>query len=231
MPNLFQHLVAQAIQLRAQVVYCRYHGTAVPVFTAKYQRYLVARIKEGHNGVPSRTQAQLGSTKASFTTRNTTQHHCAAPAIFHVPAPGAPLQTPPRPQAQKRWGRPRDSPRNSWRRSRPPSMVPPRAPLKGTTSPGTTYCHYLEGLGQRADRVVRIPKMIVESAASCVLSSSKSYSCALEIHYSQIHQNNYCAYWFVDLLGFTCAAAPDFSRLCFCTALSWDDIATAATAF
>ena len=45
--------------------------------------------------------------------------------------------------------------------------------LKGTALPGTTYCQYLGSLATKLDRMAQIPKLIVESAASCVLSSSK----------------------------------------------------------
>lgn len=46
--------------------------------------------------------------------------------------------------------------------------------LKGATMPEPTYCQYLGSIVTKLDRVARIPKLIVESAANCVLSSSTS---------------------------------------------------------
>ena len=56
----------------------------------------------------------------------------------------------------------------------PSSIDSSKTTLKGTTSPETTYCQYLGSLVTKLDRVARIPKLIVESAANCVLSSSTS---------------------------------------------------------
>ena len=57
-----------------------------------------------------------------------------------------------------------------------PSSIerPLKTTLEDATSPETTYCIYLGSLVTAIDRVARIPKLIVESAANCVLSSSTS---------------------------------------------------------
>ncbi len=46
--------------------------------------------------------------------------------------------------------------------------------LKGATTPEPTYCQYLGSIVTKLDRVARIPKLIVESAAICLLTYSIS---------------------------------------------------------
>ncbi len=50
----------------------------------------------------------------------------------------------------------------------------PKGIPRGSASPNTNYCQYLGSLVTKLDHVARVPIFIVESAASCVLSSSKT---------------------------------------------------------
>ncbi|CAH0367044.1 unnamed protein product [Pelagomonas calceolata] len=46
---------------------------------------------------------------------------------------------------------------------------------RGTTLPQTTYCHYLGGLGTVLDRMVRIPKLIIDCAKYALVGSGNYY--------------------------------------------------------
>ena len=112
---------------------------------------------------------------SSFSVHDAAQRHCAAPAIVHVPGTGRTLQAPPNmaPRSKKMGAASQVA--SEFVAPTPTSANgSSKGTLKGTTSPGTTYCHYLGGLVTALDRVVRIPKMIVDSAVTCVLNSSKS---------------------------------------------------------